>query len=185
MQGKRGQNRLSRRARLFPTKRISAAEGNARANAWLSVDERDDDLTVFVTYVAAAVRTVFPDACRDTLALVSSGKTPRTEVLATHLSNDLDALGEPFVLALDDYHTIQDRAIHELVDHLVRHPVDSLQLVLMSRRDPPLSLGSLRAAGRLVEIRMQDLQFTKEQTAAFLATAAPGTTLDGSALSQL
>jgi len=44
--------------------------------------------------------------------------------LATHLSNDLDAIEASFVRACDDYHTIRDPVIHELVNLLLeRHPI--------------------------------------------------------------
>ncbi len=40
-------------------------------NAWLSLDEHDDDLAVFVTYLAEALHTMFPSVADDTLARVS------------------------------------------------------------------------------------------------------------------
>jgi len=38
------------------------------------------------------------------------------------LSNELDRIDQRFVLALDDYHHIQDAAIHQLLDELLIHP---------------------------------------------------------------
>src|SRR5512136_3345387 len=38
-------------------------------NAWLSLDEHDNDLGVFLAYFIGAVREVFPDALPATLAL--------------------------------------------------------------------------------------------------------------------
>ena len=35
-------------------------------SAWLSLDEHDNDLIVFVSYLIGAVRTVFPGACERT-----------------------------------------------------------------------------------------------------------------------
>ena len=115
------------------------------ASAWLSLDETDSDIRVFLNYFVAAVRTVVPKACRETLDHLEAAELPPLEVLAGCLSNELDALGKPLVLALDDYHRLHEPAIHELLDHLLAHPPRSLHLAILSRRDPPLSLGLLRA----------------------------------------
>ena len=94
----------------------------AAPSAWLSLDEGDNDLAVFLRYVIAAVRTLFPDACVETEALTRSALTPPVAVLAHQFSNELDALPGDFVLVLDDYYVIQDTAIHELIADLLAPP---------------------------------------------------------------
>ena len=44
--------------------------------AWLSLDAQDSDLGQFVTYLVAALRTLFPDACAATLDLVHAQLEP-------------------------------------------------------------------------------------------------------------
>jgi LuxR family maltose regulon positive regulatory protein len=44
--------------------------------AWLSLDEHDDDLAVFVTYLIKALHTIFPDAAGATLAAMNSAVLP-------------------------------------------------------------------------------------------------------------
>jgi LuxR family maltose regulon positive regulatory protein len=153
-------------------------------SAWLSLDETDSDLRVFVSYVVAAVQAVASTACQETLTQLQADELPLTERLASLLSNDLDAVGEPFILALDDYHRIRDPSVHELVNRLLEHPPRDLHLTIMSRRDPPLSLGKFRAGHRMAEIRVQDLQFTETETAAFLKRAV-GRSVGSSALKHL
>jgi len=41
-------------------------------NAWLSLDEDDNDLVEFPTYLLAAVETMFPDAVAETRSLLSA-----------------------------------------------------------------------------------------------------------------
>ena len=96
----------------------------------------------------------------------SAPELPSTAVLAGHLLNELDALPGPWAIALDDYHRI-DRAslVHELLGRLLEHPPRRVSLVLITRRDPPLPCASLRANGRLVEMRLHDLRFTAPETA--------------------
>lgn len=72
-----------------------------RPTAWLSLDEQDDDLAVFLTYVTAAIRTLFSAACRDTLTLLNARSLPPLAALVRRFSNDLDALEQDITLVLD------------------------------------------------------------------------------------
>jgi len=72
------------------------------------------------------------------------------------------------VLVLDDYHAIEDTAIHGSLAFLLSHLPPRLHLAISSRSDPPLPLARLRARGQLAELRAADLRFTPEEAAAFL-----------------
>lgn len=136
--------------------------------AWLSLDERDNDLRLFLTYFLEAIRSVFPSALQETLALLSSGTLPPVSVLAVTLLNELDQIEEEFILVLDDFHLIQEQSVTELLRELLRHPAGGMHLVLAGRRDPSVPISGLRARGLVTEVRMQDLRFTEAETAAFL-----------------
>ena len=58
------------------------------------------------------------------------------------LIDELAELPEPVVLVLDDYHLISDEIVHASVAFLLAHLPATLQLVLASRADPPLSLAA-------------------------------------------
>jgi len=136
--------------------------------AWLSLDENDDDLVMFLFYVIAAIQTILPTAGQKTQALLEAPTLPPQSMLASSLINELDDIDAPFVLVLDDYHVIHRTAIHELVAELLRHPPPSLHLVITTRRAPPLSLRNLRARSQMSEIRIDDLSFSSLETAALL-----------------
>jgi len=78
------------------------------------LDENDDDPRIFLRYYAAAIKRVFPNACDDIIALLNAPQLPPQEYLATKLVNELAALPEEFVLVLDDYHFIGEKAVHGL-----------------------------------------------------------------------
>jgi LuxR family maltose regulon positive regulatory protein len=137
-------------------------------HVWLSLDEHDDAPTVFVTYLIEALRTMFPEATSHTLASISGSITPPAEVMTRTLLNDLAALQQEFILVLDDYHVIRNKAIHDLLTDLVRHAPRALHLVVTSRHDPPLPLAGLRARGHVLELRAADLRFTLDEIAEFL-----------------
>ncbi|HID77177.1 MAG TPA: hypothetical protein EYP56_14430 [Planctomycetaceae bacterium] len=152
--------------------------------SWLSLDEADSNLRVFISYFVAAVRAIRPAACQATQRWLQGDTLPDSHTLSGALSNDLDSLEKPFYLALDDYHHIHNPAVHDLLDHLLEHPPGGLRLVIMSRRDPPLSLAHLLARHQMTDIRMRDLQFTEAETAVFLRRAV-GQGLDASVVKRL
>jgi len=136
--------------------------------AWLSLDETDNDPRLFLNNIIAALRSAFPGACEDTRVLLAMSELPSIPVLAARLTNDLDALARDLLLALDDYHRIREPAIHQLVSGVLKHPPRSLRLVIATRRDPSLPVGKMRADHLMAEVRLDDLQFTREESGAFL-----------------
>ncbi len=140
---------------------------------WLSINEQDSDLGVFVEYLLAAIHTLFPGACPQTQNLLESGRMPEIDRLATLLINEIDDLPQRFVLVLDDYHLIQAPPVHELLDSVLRHPPLQMHLLIASRADPPLALARLRATQRLHELRVNDLRFSAAEAATFLTEAMP------------
>jgi len=141
----------------------------AKPAAWLSLDENDSELNLFLRYFIAALRTIFKEACEETLALLQAQQQPPDAVLYATLSNELAELPREAILVLDDYHTIRGTEVHNLLIELARHWPRPLHLVLISRIEPPLPLPSLRAKGMLYEIRTQKLRFNPEETAAYLS----------------
>ena len=98
------------------------------------------------------------------------------------LINELDQIKQSFILTLDDYHVIQNKAIHELLEEILKHPPRAMHLVLASRSDPPLPLATLRAKGQMTEVRVRDLRFSRKETAEFLQQML-GTTIEESIVS--
>ncbi len=135
--------------------------------AWLSLDERDNDLGLFTTYLIRALRALFP-VVDNTLAAVSGVTLPSPDTIARTLINDLAAVEQDFILVLDDYQVIRNQTIHDLMTDILLHPPRTLHLVIASRRDPPLPLARLRARGDVTELRRVDLWFTAEETRRFL-----------------
>ena len=139
-------------------------------SAWLTLDEGDDELSLFLEELIAAVRTTFPDSCRGIGSLLAQAKLPPIELLTQEFVNDLDDLDE-FILVLDDCHNLKDRSILAVLRGLVYQPPRSLHLVLSCRADPLLPLGALRGRGLLNEVRAADLRFDYEEALEYLHRA--------------
>ena len=136
--------------------------------AWLSLDEGDNDLTRFLTYLVAALQTVAPSVGAGVLAALQSPQPPPAETLLTALINELAAIPESFVLVLDDYHVIDAEPVDEALAFLVEHLPPQMHLVIATREDPHLPLARLRVRGQLTELRAADLRFSSSEAAAFL-----------------
>jgi DNA-binding NarL/FixJ family response regulator len=138
-------------------------------SAWFSLDESDSSLRQFLGYFLAAVQSAFPQACEQTQSLVSAPQLPSFATLVASLGNDLDAIDRPFILVLDDYHRINaESPVNDLIHQLLAHPPIPLHLIILSRRDPPLQLLTLRAQDQITEVRMQDLRFDREESRTLL-----------------
>src|SRR4051812_8049044 len=146
-----------------------AAAGPARRRvAWLALDPGDSDLRLFLTHLVAAIRTALPEAGVEALSLLEAGGTTPTDAVLVSLVNDLDALAGPMVVALDDYHVIENAAVHEAVTFLLDNLPPQVTVAMTTRADPPLPLPRLRARGELVEVRAADLRFTADEAEVFL-----------------
>ncbi len=157
-------------------KSVLAGQWAARSKmpvAWVSLDGRDSDLKTFLDYLLAAVSTIAPGSCAETQVLLKAESLPPLQTVVAYLLNDLQALETAGVLVLDDYHRIDATSpVHELMRHLLEHPPQQLRFVIVTRKDPPLPLGNLRASGQMHEVRLQDLRFTKSEIAELLNAAS-------------
>ncbi len=154
-------------------------------SAWLSLDEHDNDLMVFVSYLCAAIQTVFPNACGEALELMKAIKAPPPRIITIALVNELEALhrgDEPlnqdhhsktgFILALDDYYTITEPTIHQFLSELIVYLPQGLHLALASRIDPPFPLARLRTRYEMTEVRTADLRLSSAETGSLLTFAS-------------
>src|SRR5512143_3798962 len=107
--------------------------------AWLSLEERDNDVAVFVGYLLGALSAITPVLTPATLSSVDGAILPPPDQIARRLLNDL-----------------------------VRRLPRALHLVIASRHDPPLPLAILRARGAVTELRGADLRFTPKEAEQFL-----------------
>jgi LuxR family maltose regulon positive regulatory protein len=160
---------LSAPAGFGKTTLLSAwlAGARQRSVAWLSLEESDSRPAAFWTYVITALQRVLPGVGAGALPLLQSAQPPIEALLAT-VVNELSAVPNDVDLVLDDYHLVEDAAVHAGMAFLLEHLPPQVHLVISTRADPPLPLARLRARGELVELRAADLRFTLEEAAAYL-----------------
>ena len=145
--------------------------------AWLSLNGEESDLRKFISYLIAAIENAFPGSCDTTRSLLQTPELAADSVLSRHLVNDIDKIETPFILVLDDFHKIRGKTVHDLIGALLIHPPQSLHLMMLTRRDPPLLTSTLRAQDRVNEIGTEDLHFTVAEIKVFLKNTL-GLTVD-------
>ncbi|WP_148862788.1 hypothetical protein [Marinobacter fonticola] len=133
--------------------------------AWLILDASESSLEQFMGYLVAALDNVRRDGFKATAAVLATAELPAIGHIARLLANDIDALDDDLVLILDDYHLVaHGSVVHELIDRLLNCPPPNLHIILLTRRDPPLTLKKYRANNSCLELRMADLRFRIEET---------------------
>jgi LuxR family maltose regulon positive regulatory protein len=142
-----------------------------RPCTWLSLDEGDNDPVRFLTYLIAALQKVDENIGLAAKSLLGTPQLPPIESLMTLLINDLAATPQPFVLVLDDYHVIGTESIHGAVEFLIEHHPLQVQVLLVTRQDPPLPLPRLRVRRQVIEIHEEDLRFTADEAGDFYRQA--------------
>jgi LuxR family maltose regulon positive regulatory protein len=135
---------------------------------WLSLDENDNSLSRFFTYLIAAVQTVAPKFGSSLLSSLQSAQPQNETAVTQTLINELAQASHPLTLILDDYHVITNTAVHQTLATLIDHLPPHIHLIITSREDPPLPLPRWRVRGQLTEIRADDLRFNTEEAADFL-----------------
>jgi LuxR family transcriptional regulator, maltose regulon positive regulatory protein len=136
--------------------------------AWLSIDHGDNDPNRFIAYLIAALGSIQEDVGLEAQQIMRSPHPAPLHVILASLLNDLGKVVEPYVLVIDDYQFIVERAVHEAMAYLLDHIPSNMHTVIATRADPPLQLGRLRAHGQMMELRTRELRFTSEETTEFL-----------------
>ena len=145
-----------------------AAPTESRPFAWVSLDPSDGDPVRFWGYVIEALRTVAPGVGDKALSALPNAPRDVVEAVLPSLINELVGEERRIVLVLDDYHLVREESIHAAVGFLLRHLPPTVQMAIASRADPPLPLGSMRAAGDVLEIRAAQLRFSNREAGALL-----------------
>ncbi|MDQ3695420.1 MAG: LuxR C-terminal-related transcriptional regulator [Chloroflexota bacterium] len=136
--------------------------------AWLSISEGDNDPDRFLRYLLRAWEEVQPDVGASSLGVLLGAMTPDRETVLSAFINVANDIPDQTVFVLDDYHLIEDAAVHQALAFLLDHRPPTLHFVLAGRGEPPLPLARYRARHELLELRTEELQFLADETAEFL-----------------
>jgi len=138
---------------------------------WLSLDENDSNPTSFLTYLIAAlhrsdaIETSFYD---DLISKLQLPQPLPTDTILTSLINEITECDRKCLLILDDYQLVISDPVDKALNFLLENLPQLLHLVIVTREDPQLPLGRLRAKDQMTELRAADLRFTPHEAGEFL-----------------
>lgn len=133
---------------------------------WLSLQESDNDLSLLATCLIQALQRVDSSVGRDALTVLDR-EQPDPSIIARLILNSMVGLQEPFVLVLDDYHHVQDGAVHELITALIEEAPSVLHLVITTRHEPAFP-ARWKVRGWLHEVKTDQLRLSTEEATRLL-----------------
>ena len=136
----------------------------------MSLDDRDNDPKVLLSYVAAALDSVQPVGDQVFEALASNtSSVPGTVV--PRLGSAFWSMTAPVVLVLDDAHLLWNTECRDALSVLADHVPPGSRLILAGRDTPPLRIARLRVEGRILEIGPAELSLSRQEAASLLHAA--------------
>ena len=138
-------------------------------SAWFSLEEDDNDPIRFLQCFILALQRISSSIGLDLPGMLQGAPSAAPfETIITLLINQVAELEAQFILVLDDFHLIHAQAILDMVAFLLERMPLQMHLVLVSRTDPTLPLARLRSRNEILDIRVDELRFTLDETAFFL-----------------
>ena len=151
------------------TQWLASTSGPA-TTAWVSLDTADNDPVRLWTHIATALDRAGCVIARDIAGFVAAGSHDMLTAVVPKIIAGMAELASGVTLLIDDFHIVRSTACHAQIDFLIKHLPDQAHVVLITRADPTLRLGRLRAAGQLSEIRADDLAFDVAEAVSLLAS---------------
>lgn len=141
---------------------------------WLNLDEADADPMRFVFYVAAALETVRPGMLGLVKPILAAPQGDPACALH-HLLTAFETLvpdtaaEQDVLLVLDDLQRVQAPEVDALLQQLLEQGPAALHILLLARQRTDLRLARLYAQEMLTHLGADEMRFTEEEVAAYLA----------------
>jgi len=140
---------------------------------WYNLDEGDSDPATFIYYMGLAAKKALP-RMRKSLPLLTPEYLPGIFTFARrYFENLCSRLKSPSVIIFDNYQEVPGEAeFHEVIRTGLSVIPQGINVILISRRDPPDTLVRQKANQRMQEIGWDKLRFTLEETGELLQLKA-------------
>src|SRR5262245_5433768 len=117
--------------------------------AWCSAERSYGEEAAFLERLERAFALAVPE--------LPSGWTTIKEAAAA--LEELEHLGRPALLVVDDFHVLQNTPAEDTLERLVEYAPAELAVLVASRTRPRFNLSRLRVSGALLELGPDDLRF--------------------------
>jgi len=159
------------------------------ATAWLTLDQLDDDFRRLLMHLVAAFDLILndqnmPNRSEELDSSLCTFNPFNLDSLALDLMDRIANCSRRFTLFIDDFETVSNRSVDDLLRLILNRMPGGAQLAIASRKTPELALGRLRAQGELVEIDEFRLRFSRDEASTFLLKSS-GLSLTAEAVTRL
>lgn len=135
---------------------------------WINLDDTDNEENQFLGYWVAALKQADCPVPQQLVDTYERGRPETLDNFLTVLVNVLAEFEHELYLILDDYHSIENPRLHELLGRVVKYAPANFHLVISSRTELPPCLEGARQQSRGNEINVRSLRFSESETQAFL-----------------
>ena len=87
----------------------------------MSLDEGDNEVSRFLSYLTLALREIRDDIGQTALDTLQASQSPSVEVVLTGLINEVATIPDDFAVVLDDYHCIVAQPVHDALGYLLKN----------------------------------------------------------------
>lgn len=132
---------------------------------WYQIDKRDSDIATFFYYLSMAIKRVIPYD-RNTFPVPTHECIQDVFPFTTRYFEELyRILKPPFFIVFDDYHEIPFTSeFHDVIVHGLCIIPDGINVIVISRNEPPPQFIRLRANGKVYLIGWNEIKFTAAET---------------------
>ncbi|MDP8176895.1 HTH-type transcriptional regulator MalT [Pasteurella skyensis] len=147
---------------------ISQWKDRQSHTGWYALDKSDNKAEQFSRYFTAAL----VQAC----GMDTENLTYQNDLIDyfSQLLVKLNHIEVNFSLIIDDYHHIENSEIHDALRFWLKNQPSTMNLIILSRLTPPLSITNLRIHEQLLEINMNQLAFTHKEAGQFFELKLKG-----------
>jgi len=138
-----------------------------RPSFWYGLDESDNDSFQFLSYLIEGLNRHSCYEPYDLSSLLEAIQSIGSQGIVKSLVNMLLETDNELIMVFDDFHYINSHDIHQMMNLLISYLPSHIQIILITREDPPLSLAKIRVSNQLQEIRMKDLRFNDDEALDF------------------
>ena len=136
--------------------------------AWFSVEESDNHPYTFWQYFMAAIQGVLPKFVSP--VNLNNPELQQSDIHKSivHMINKMAGTKKNLVIVLDDLHHVVNPVILSELKFLAEHLPSTMNMIITSHQEPDWPLAKLRAKGALIEIRVDELEFSTNETGELL-----------------
>lgn len=133
---------------------------------WYRLDPQDMDFMVFMSYLQAGFFQKHPEVNKSfgKYRLKKSTLKNQDDLLLQFIKGLETKLVKKTALVLDDYHLVQDSTgINRAIEFILERIPQNLQIIIISRREPPLRISKIQVMGQVLEIGEKEIAFTSSE----------------------